>query len=275
VSKTPTSFPAGTDTFTIPTSPGTTNLSDPGAGSTRNHPQHHKDLGDAVMALESNVALLNHDHAGIVGGTSRLLQMNTHQSADTDSSTSSLHHTLGSGATQAAQGNHNHSLPTELTTVLFGGSTRTVAPTCEVYYTGGPVTVSGDAWAAGGWSTAGPNIDTDGMFSFSGGYASILIPVTGRYYIQLHSSGSHNTSPTDPRPILARVTAGRDVQATICASSVSHAGNIEVQLDAVAMRKLPAGMRLFWAHYAAGQFTMRNIMFGYDTFMLVRYMGPV
>jgi len=68
------------------------------------------------MALETNVALLNHDHAGITGGTSRLLQINTHQSADTDSATSALHHTLGSGATQAAQGTHTHTADSRLTT---------------------------------------------------------------------------------------------------------------------------------------------------------------
>ena len=68
------------------------------------------------MALENNVALVTHDHAGITGGTSRLLQMNTHQSADTDSATTALHHTLGSGSTQAAQGNHAHASDTRLTT---------------------------------------------------------------------------------------------------------------------------------------------------------------
>lgn len=227
------------------------------------------------MAIERNVALLNHDHSGISGGTSRLFQINTHQSPDTDSSTSSLHHTLGSGATQSAAGNHSHFALPDLITSNFAGANRTVAPTCEVYYTGGFATIGGDVWAAGGWSLAGPNVDTDNMFSFSGGYASILIPITGRYYIQLHTAGSVNTAPTDPRPVLARVTVGRDLQTTICSQSVSHAGNIEVQLDAVAMRKLTAGMRLFWSHYAANQFILKNVMFGYDTNMFVRYMGPV
>jgi hypothetical protein len=68
------------------------------------------------MALENNVALINHDHAGIIGGTQRLPQVNTHQSADTDSSTAALHHTLGSGSTQAAQGNHTHTSDARLTT---------------------------------------------------------------------------------------------------------------------------------------------------------------
>ena len=37
-----------------------------------------------------------------------LVQARSHDSADTDSSTSAIHHTIGSGANQAAAGNHNH-----------------------------------------------------------------------------------------------------------------------------------------------------------------------
>jgi hypothetical protein len=44
-----------------------------------------------------------HDHS-----SNKLTQANTHESADTDSATTSLHHTLGSGANQAAAGNHTH-----------------------------------------------------------------------------------------------------------------------------------------------------------------------
>ena len=39
-----------------------------------------------------------------------LAQSNTHASPDTDIASSSLHHTLGTGATQAATGNHTHAL---------------------------------------------------------------------------------------------------------------------------------------------------------------------
>ena len=38
-----------------------------------------------------------------------LIQSQTHGSADTDSATTALHHTLGAGANQSAAGNHNHS----------------------------------------------------------------------------------------------------------------------------------------------------------------------
>lgn len=48
----------------------------------------------------------DHDHDG--SPTQKLAQANTHQSPDTDSGTSSLHHTIGTGANQAAAGNHTH-----------------------------------------------------------------------------------------------------------------------------------------------------------------------
>lgn len=51
----------------------------------------------------------SHAHDG-VDGTNKLAQANTHESPDTDVATSSLHHTLGSGANQAAAGNHTHDL---------------------------------------------------------------------------------------------------------------------------------------------------------------------
>lgn len=49
-------------------------------------------------------SLVAHNHDG--GDTIQLAQANTHESPDTDTGTSSLHHTIGAGATQAAAGNH-------------------------------------------------------------------------------------------------------------------------------------------------------------------------
>lgn len=54
-----------------------------------------------------------HDHDGTDGGGPLLTQAHTHQSADTDSGTSALHHTIGTSATQAAAGNHTHALDGE------------------------------------------------------------------------------------------------------------------------------------------------------------------
>lgn len=58
-----------------------------------------------VVAYASQIG---HDHDGTP--ESKLAQANTHESPDTDVGTSSLHHTLGTGANQAAAGNHNHVL---------------------------------------------------------------------------------------------------------------------------------------------------------------------
>jgi len=62
--------------------------------------------------------IVTHDHTGS-DGTPKLLQANTHETPDTDSGTSSLHHTLGTGANQAAAGNHTHS-PTDVSHIHNG-----------------------------------------------------------------------------------------------------------------------------------------------------------
>ena len=89
-------YPGGIDSFNEPSLPESTPLSEAGTG-TRNHVEHHHDLGSAVVALEQNAAFASHDHSG--SGTTahgnKLAQANTHQSADTDSSASAIHHTLG------------------------------------------------------------------------------------------------------------------------------------------------------------------------------------
>lgn len=112
----PTNFPAGSDNFSEPNSPGSTALSSSGTGS-RNHVQHHRDAGDAVQAMQAQATLLVHSHDGSTARHgSKLDQANTHQSPDTDSSTSALHHTLGSGANQIAPANHNDQEPWASTT---------------------------------------------------------------------------------------------------------------------------------------------------------------
>lgn len=224
------------------------------------------------MALEANAALLTHDHAGITGGTARLLQMNTHQSPDTDSSTSSIHHSLGSGATQAAQGNHGHQALPELITGTFGASNRTVAPTVSVYYTGAPAIINGDIFAAGGWTTGiGENVDTDGMFQMSSGFASIVVPITGRYHVEYHSAGVGGPSPST---VVNRVTIGRNVNScVVSATAVYPINSAEVQLTATGQRRLVAGDRLFWANWSNNGFSLRNYYFQ-DTYVLVRYVGP-
>lgn len=50
-----------------------------------------------------------------------LSQANSHASADTDNAPTSLHHTLGSGANQAAAGNHTHTLTFSLSDFNIAG----------------------------------------------------------------------------------------------------------------------------------------------------------
>lgn len=101
-----TNFPAGSDNFNVPNSPGSTALSSSGTGS-RNHVQHHRDLGDAIEAMQAQATLAAHSHnSSTARHGNKLAVANTHETPDTDSSTSAIHHTLGHGANQAAPGNH-------------------------------------------------------------------------------------------------------------------------------------------------------------------------
>ena len=104
-------YPGDFDFFNVPTLPEETSLSSAGT-ALRNHTELHDDINKAVMALEANAALKTHDHSGAsgIGHGPKLSQANTHQNADTDSSTTAIHHTLGTGAWQAAPGNHTHTV---------------------------------------------------------------------------------------------------------------------------------------------------------------------
>jgi hypothetical protein len=179
----PTAYPGANDTFTVPSSPANTPLASAG-DSTRGHTQSHQDLGDALVALQKNAALLTHDHSNTEARpTTRLLQVNTHQSADTDSADTALHHTIGTNAHQAADG------PTvaAMRTQLFGGATRTQGYRGRAirnqstgytnYATGTDLPATIDNWAADGSVDSGDNmIAVDGARNV---YA--LAPVAGTY----------------------------------------------------------------------------------------------
>ena len=102
----PSVYPHQIDVFTEPASPASTPLDSAGSGD-RNHWQHHKDLGDAVEALQIYAAKASHLHDG-EDGTAKLDQSNTHENADTDSGATAIHHTLGKLPNQASPGNHQH-----------------------------------------------------------------------------------------------------------------------------------------------------------------------
>jgi hypothetical protein len=106
-----TDYPGGLDSFSVPTLPEDTPLSQAGAGNTRNLTESVRDQGDAIEAVEATAAQKTHDHSGDAGDTTKgakLLATNTHENPDTDGATVSIHHTLGTGANQAAAGTHHH-----------------------------------------------------------------------------------------------------------------------------------------------------------------------
>jgi hypothetical protein len=61
-----------------------------------------KQLQRLATQANGEFSQVGHDHDG--SPESKLAQANTHESADTDSATTALHHTLGTGANQAAAG---------------------------------------------------------------------------------------------------------------------------------------------------------------------------
>ena len=63
------------------------------------------ELGTIATAAATAYALIAHGHSGTTDG-SKLAQANTHETPDTDAGASSLHHTIGTGAAQAAAGSH-------------------------------------------------------------------------------------------------------------------------------------------------------------------------
>lgn len=131
-----TLYPGGTDSYNEPAFPGLTPLASSGTG-TRPHTDHHRDLGDAIEALEVYASQRQHNHSGDAADPTKgpkLLQANTHQSPDTDVATGSLHHTLGLGPTQAAAGNHIHD---------YTGNTITNKPIEICTSTGRPVPFPG------------------------------------------------------------------------------------------------------------------------------------
>lgn len=168
----PTSYPASNDFFQTPAEPGTVPLGQRGQ-TTRNHTEHHRDLGDAVMEIQKSASLLTHDHSGTgERPTPKLLQANTHQNPDTDKSTSSLHHTLGRGSTQASPGNHYHRGP--LGHHIQIGRNNDPAPT----------------WRKGRHSIAGMSAirNTDSRYADSSGSTGIRIKASGLYYIQAYAN---------------------------------------------------------------------------------------
>lgn len=131
-----TLYPQGRDIFNEPSTPDQTPLSSSGT-STRNHVEHHTDLGDAIESLQTHTATTVHDHSGTDDShgntTSKLKQVNTHEQVDTDSSKTAIHHTLGTGPNQASPGDHVHDFNgPSITNKPFQICTSTTRPSSPV-----------------------------------------------------------------------------------------------------------------------------------------------
>ena len=126
-----TNWPEGFDLCIEPSLPEDTPLSSAGSGN-KNHPEHHRDLGDAIEAMQQSVALHEHDHSGVGDRFHgpKLLQANTHENCDVDLSVNAIHHTLGTGPHQSAAGDHTHSYSslTGPPLVVCTSSTRPSSP---------------------------------------------------------------------------------------------------------------------------------------------------
>lgn len=203
----PSNFPKQNDRFSVPTDPGSVPLGQRGDAS-RNHTESHRDLGDSIVALQENVAVLNHDHSGTgARPTPKLKQVNTHEEADTDKNASSIHHTLGTGSGQAMPGNAYHFPPVGHFINLgisYYGKTRPTLPE-------GRRTLSGFS----------EDRNTSSAYFRKSGSSGVLIQQSGLYYIssfmESYSSGDITTSrwhrirfamPATRDPQYKQITAG-------------------------------------------------------------------
>ena len=112
-----TVYPGAVDSFSVPSAPEVTPLSEAGTANL-DHTELHEAINKAVISLETNAAIKTHTHDGGPDGTLKLAQKDTHQTPDTDTSTTSIHHTLGPAAGQAAAGNHTHDWNASPPTIL-------------------------------------------------------------------------------------------------------------------------------------------------------------
>lgn len=184
----PTNFPASNDVFNVPSVPASTPLGSAGDGS-RTHSQHHSDLGDALDAMQIQQTLLAHSHDGVTTRHGvQLLQANTHESVDTDTGPTSIHHTIGSGANQYASGTHTHAV---VATYPVGAFFFAVVPD-------NPATLG----VVGTWSAVGQRFlcATGGSLGFSAG-------ATGGSNSHSHTiDSSTNTVAAHSHPFSSTVT---------------------------------------------------------------------
>lgn len=107
---------------------------DVGLGNVDNTSDANKPVSTATQTALNGKANTSHTHT----------QSESHNSADTDSSTTALHHTIGTGANQAAAGNHGHAAYVD----KAGGNIATLADSSIQYMR---VNIPDDGTATSGW----------------------------------------------------------------------------------------------------------------------------
>lgn len=189
----PINFPVSNDVFNVPSVPASTALGSAGDG-TRTHSQHHQDLGDAIDAMQLQQTLLAHTHDGVtVRHGAKLSQANTHQSVDTDSGPTSIHHTIGSGANQYSSGAHTHPV---VATYPVGAFFFAVVPT-------DPATLG----VIGTWTSVGQR-----FLCASGGGLGLTAGATGGSNSHSHTiDASTNSQSSHTHNYSSTVTGGSSI----------------------------------------------------------------
>jgi len=135
----------------------------------------------------------DHTHASTGLQAGQLAQANTHQSPDTDSAAGSLHHTVGTGANQAAAGNHNSHVYSGLTTGHVLTATSATAAAFQASAGGGaPTGADYLVGTAQGGLSAEIVVGTSPGGELGGTWASPTVDAThsGSAHLALGSTGS-------------------------------------------------------------------------------------
>ena len=218
-------YPIAVDTFSVPTLPEATSLSSAGT-SKRNHTESHADLGAAVEALETYAAQFTHDHSGVGSpfATFKLQQENTHQNSDTDLSALSMHHTLGSGETQAAAGNHIHDYegPSIINKplVICTSATRPVTPQL------GMMVYETDTNCVRVWAEFSPNnvFNPYGGLNVDNTFSSVNATSLGSGWSQSYYNSAARPSGSDPKQVQNDWTPAKPSDLLVNGSLASPSG---------------------------------------------------
>lgn len=204
----PTNFPASDDVFSVPSTPASVPLGNPG-DSTRKHSQSHGDLGDAIEAMQGEATLLVHSHDGVTfRHGSKLSQANTHESPDTDSGPTSIHHTIGVTANTYAAGNHTHAAVTTYPVGAFFFAVVATNPS--------------DLGVAGVWTSVGQR-----FLCASGGALGLTAGATGGSNSHSHTIDASTNTLSAHDHTLTSATTGSDgghnhTGSTVTADGASH-----------------------------------------------------